>query len=74
MNVRRTSVGRTANVLRSRAFDARATSRCAYTCAKAQRRPQRVSTGKVLLDIAMRLEHSDAFIQHVSGTQTRFKR
>jgi hypothetical protein len=41
---------------------------------QAQRRPRRVSTGKVLLDIAMRLEHPDAFIQHVSGTQTRFKR
>jgi hypothetical protein len=41
---------------------------------RAQRRPRRVSTGKVLLDIAMRLEHPDAFIQHVSGTQTRFKR
>jgi hypothetical protein len=40
---------------------------------QAQRRPQRVSTAKVLLDVALRLEHPDAFIQHVSGTQTRFK-
>jgi hypothetical protein len=41
---------------------------------QAQRRPQRVSTAKVLLDVAFRLEHPDAFVQHVSGTQTRFKR
>ena len=40
---------------------------------QAQRRPQRVSTSKVLFDIALRIEHPDAFIQHVSGTQTRFK-
>jgi Cdc6-like AAA superfamily ATPase len=38
------------------------------------RRPRRVSTAKVLLDVALRLEHPDAFIQHVSGTQTRFRR
>jgi hypothetical protein len=41
---------------------------------QAQRRPQRVSTGKVLLDLALRLDHPDAFTQHVSGTQTRFRR
>jgi hypothetical protein len=41
---------------------------------RAQRRPQRVSTAKVLVDVALRLEHPDAFVQHVSGTQTRFKR
>jgi hypothetical protein len=33
-----------------------------------------VSTAKVLVDVALRLEHPDAVIQHVSGTQTRFKR
>jgi hypothetical protein len=38
----------------------------------ARRRPRRVSTAKVLLDVALRAEHPDAFIQHVSGTQTRF--
>lgn len=41
---------------------------------RAQRRPRRVSTAKVLVDVALRLEHPDAVIQHVSGTQTRFKR
>ena len=41
---------------------------------QAQRRPRRVSTAKVLLDVALRVEHPGAFIQHVSGTQTRFKR
>jgi hypothetical protein len=39
----------------------------------ARRRPRRVSTGKVLLDVALRVEHPDAFLQHVSGTQTRFR-
>jgi hypothetical protein len=24
--------------------------------------------------VALRLEHPDAFVQHISGTQTRFKR
>ena len=38
-----------------------------------RRRPRRVSTAKVLLDVALRVEHPDAFIQHVSGTQTRFR-
>jgi hypothetical protein len=40
----------------------------------ARRRPRRVSTAKVLVDIGLGLEHPDAFLQHVSGTQTRFKR
>ena len=39
----------------------------------ARRGPRRVSTGKVLLDVALRVEHPDAFLQHVSGTQTRFR-
>src|SRR5690242_6554137 len=39
----------------------------------ARRRPRRVSTAKVLLDVALRVEHPDAFIQHVAGTQTRFR-
>jgi Cdc6-like AAA superfamily ATPase len=39
----------------------------------ARRRPRRVSTGQVLLEVALRVHHPDAFIQHVSGTQTRFK-
>jgi hypothetical protein len=39
----------------------------------ARRRPRRVSTAKVLLDVALRVEHPDALIQHVSGTQTRFR-
>jgi hypothetical protein len=39
----------------------------------ARQRPQRVSTAKVLLDVALRVHHPDAFLQHVSGTQTRFK-
>ena len=39
----------------------------------ARRRPRRVSTGKVLLDVAFRVDHPDAFLQHVSGTQTRFR-
>jgi hypothetical protein len=39
---------------------------------RARRRPRRVSTGQVLFDVALRVEHPDAFLQHVSGTQTRF--
>ena len=39
----------------------------------ARRRPRRVSTAKVVLAVALRFEHPDAFLQHVSGTQTRFK-
>ena len=40
---------------------------------RARGRPRRVSTGEVLLDVALRLHHPDAFIQHVSGTRTRFR-
>jgi len=39
---------------------------------RARGRPRRVSTGEVLLDVALRVRHPDAFVQHVSGTQTRF--
>jgi hypothetical protein len=38
-----------------------------------RRRRRRVSTAKVLLDVALRVHHPDAFLQHVSGTNTRFK-
>jgi hypothetical protein len=41
---------------------------------EARRRERRVSTAKVLLDVALRVHHPDAFIQHVSGTNTRFHR
>jgi hypothetical protein len=41
---------------------------------RARRRPRRVSTGEVLLDVALRAHHPQAFLQHVSGTQTRFRR
>ena len=41
---------------------------------RSRRRPKRVSTAKVLLDIALRTEHPDAFVQHVSGVNTRFER
>jgi hypothetical protein len=40
---------------------------------RARRRPQRVSTGEILLDVALRVHHPDAFLAHVSGTQTRFQ-
>ena len=40
---------------------------------RARRRPRRVSTGEVLLDVALRVHHPDAFVQHVSGTRTRFR-
>ena len=39
----------------------------------ARRRPRRVSTGEVLLDVALRAEHPDAFLQHLSGTRTSFR-
>jgi hypothetical protein len=39
---------------------------------EARRRRRRVSTAKVLLDVGFRVHHPDAFIQHVSGTNTRF--
>ena len=41
---------------------------------RSRRRPRRVSTAKVLLEVALRAHHPDAFLQHVSGTQTRFER
>ena len=41
---------------------------------EARQRPRRVSTGKVLLEVGLRLHHPDVFIQHLSGTQTHFKR
>jgi len=40
---------------------------------RSRARPRRVSTGEVLLDVALRVQHPDALIQHVSGTQTRFR-
>jgi hypothetical protein len=41
---------------------------------RARRRPRRVSTGKLLLEVGLRLHHPEVFLQHVSGTQTRFER
>jgi hypothetical protein len=35
-----------------------------------RRRPRTVTTGEVLLDIAFRVRHPDAFIEHVSGVNT----
>ncbi len=40
---------------------------------RARRRPRRVSTGEVLLDIALRLRHPDAFVEHVSGVNTLYR-
>jgi hypothetical protein len=40
---------------------------------RARRRPRRVSTGEALLDVAFRVEHPNAFLQHVSGTRTRLR-
>ena len=40
---------------------------------RARRRPRAVSTGEVLLDVALRVQHPDVLIQHVSGTRTRFR-
>jgi hypothetical protein len=40
---------------------------------ESRQRPRPVSTTKVLLDVALRVHHPDAFVQHISGTQTRFK-
>jgi hypothetical protein len=37
---------------------------------EARRRPRRVSTGEVLLDVALRVRHPDAFLKHVSGVHT----
>jgi hypothetical protein len=33
-------------------------------------RPRRVSTGEVLLDVALRVRPPDAFLKHVSGVHT----
>jgi hypothetical protein len=41
---------------------------------RARRRPRPVSPAKVRVDIAFRAEHPNAFVEHVSGTQTRFER
>jgi hypothetical protein len=38
---------------------------------RARSRPRSVSTGEMLFDVALRVHHPDAFIQHVSGTRTR---
>jgi hypothetical protein len=37
---------------------------------ESRRRPRRVSTGEVLLDVALRVRHPDAFLKHVSGVHT----
>jgi hypothetical protein len=37
---------------------------------QARRRPRRVSTGEVLLDVALRVRHPDALLKHVSGVHT----
>jgi hypothetical protein len=36
----------------------------------ARRRPRRMSTGEVLLDVALRVRPPDAFLKHVSGVHT----
>ena len=41
---------------------------------QARRRPKRVSTGEVLLDVALRVRHPEAFLDHVSGVNTLRKR
>jgi hypothetical protein len=41
---------------------------------ESRRRPRRVSTAKVLLEVGLRVHHPDALLQHVSGTNTRFER
>ena len=35
-----------------------------------RRQPRTATTGEVLLDIAFRVRHPDAFIEHVSGVNT----
>jgi hypothetical protein len=37
---------------------------------EARRRPRSATTGEVLLDIAFRVRHPDAFLEHVSGVNT----
>ena len=40
---------------------------------QSRRRPRRVSTGDVLLDVALRVRPPDAFLKHVSGVHTLTK-
>jgi hypothetical protein len=40
---------------------------------QSRRRPRRVSTGEVLLDVALRVRPPDAFLKHVSGVHTLTK-
>jgi hypothetical protein len=40
---------------------------------ESRRRPRRVSTGEVLLDVALRVRPPDAFLKHVSGVHTLHK-
>ena len=37
---------------------------------QARRRPRQVSNAEVLLDVALRARHPDAFLRHASGTNT----
>ena len=41
---------------------------------RSRRMPRRVSTARVLANVAFRADHPHAFVEHVSGTQTRFER
>ena len=40
---------------------------------QSRRRPRRVSTGEVLLDVALRVRPPNAFVQHVSGVHTLYR-
>jgi len=40
---------------------------------QSRRRPRRVSTGEVLVDVAFRVRPPNAFVQHVSGVHTLYK-
>src|SRR4051812_32931154 len=40
---------------------------------EARRQRRRVSTGEVLLDIALRARHPDAFVEHLSGVNTLYR-
>jgi len=40
---------------------------------RARSGPRSVSTGEVLLDVALRVHRPDALLAHVSGTRARFK-
>lgn len=37
---------------------------------ESRRRPRRISTGEVLLDVALRVRPPDAFLKHVAGVHT----